>query len=150
MPTTLEQKKTQLDVLAVFHYVYGALVALLGFVVLASLGVGLGAASDWGKDWEPEAGCSILAVILVVLVLVGGTAALNFLAGRNLQRRQGYILVLVTAALNCTSVPFGTLLGIFTLAIVANVETRLLFEGHATSPAPPASPPAAPPTPPIE
>jgi hypothetical protein len=150
MPTTLEQKKTHLDVLAVFHYVYGGLTALLGLVILVSLGIGLGASSDWGNDWEPEAGCSILAVMVVMLLLIGGTAALNFLAGRNLQQRKGYILVLVTAALNCTSVPFGTLLGIFTLAIVANVETRLMFEGHSAQPAPPASPPAAPPTPPVE
>jgi heme/copper-type cytochrome/quinol oxidase subunit 3 len=138
MPTTLEQKKTHLDVLAVFHYVYGGLTALFGLVILAFLAVGMGAASGWGNDWEPEAGCSILAVIFVVFVLLGGTAVLNFLAARNLQRRRGYILVLVTAALNCTSVPFGTLLGIFTLAIVANVETRRLFDEHA-----PASLPAA-------
>lgn len=139
MPTTLEQKKTHLDVLAVFHYVYGALTALIGLAVLAFMTVGLGAATSWGDNWEPEAGCSILAVIFIVLVICGGTAVLNFLAGRALQRRSGYVLVLVTAALNCTSVPFGTLLGIFTLAIVANVETRGLFDEHA-----PALPPTAP------
>lgn len=138
MPSTLEQKKTHLDVLAVFHYVYGALTALIGFAVLAFLVVGLGAAVEWGDNWEPEAGCSILAVIFIALVICGGTAVLNFLAARSLQRRRGYILVLVTAALNCTSVPFGTLLGLFTLAIVANVETRGLFEDHA-----PAAPPTA-------
>jgi len=138
MPTTLEQKKTHLDVLAVFHYVYGGLTAVFGLIVLAFLAVGMGAASDWGHNWEPEAGCSILAVIFVVFVLLGGTAVLNFLAARNLQRRRGYIVVLVTAALNCTCVPFGTLLGIFTLAIVANVETRGLFDEHAPAQLPPA------------
>lgn len=146
--STVEQKETYLDILAVFHYVNGALSALVGFAVLTFLGIGLGAATEWGDNWEMEPGCSIGAIIFLVLVFVGGYAILNILTGRALQTRNHYVLSLVTSALNCLNMPFGTLLGIFTLVLLSDGQVRDIFRG--IRPAEPAGHAAQPPAPPAE
>jgi len=134
MPTTLQQKKNYLDILAVFHYVNGGLTALCTLGILAFLGIGLGAATGWGNDWEPEAGCSIVAIMAFAFVLAGGYAVLNLLAGRALQTRSHTVLVMITSGINCLNVPLGTLLGIFTLVMVSDPEVRWLFDYGDTPP----------------
>ena len=164
MPTTLRQKKNYLDILAVFHYVNGGLIALFTLGVLAFLGIGLGAATGWGNDWEPEAGCSIVAIMAFAFVFAGGYAVLNLLAGRALQTRNHTVLVMITSGINCLNMPLGTLLGIFTLVMVSDPEVRWLFDygdeaaataaattaPATTAPTTPRRRPQEPPAPPVE
>lgn len=128
--STPQQKHNYLDILAVFHYVNGGLAAIFTLAALGFLGIGLGAATGWGDNWQPEAGCSLLAVMILVLILLGGYAVLNLLAGRAIQTRNGYVVCLLTSAVNCLNIPLGTLLGIFTLVLLADPEVRPLFEGQ--------------------
>lgn len=127
---TLQHKDNYLDILSVFHYVNGGLAAIFTLAALGFLGIGLGAATGWGDDWAPEPGCSLIAVMILVLILLGGYAVLNLLAGRAIQTRSGYVLCLLTSAVNCLNIPLGTLLGIFTLVLLADPEVRPLFEGQ--------------------
>lgn len=122
-----EQKKSYLDILAVFHYVNGGLTALVALAAIAFLGIGLGAASDWGRNFQAEPTCAIVAVIFFVLVLVGGYAVLNLLAGRALHTRNSRILVLITSGVNCLNIPFGTLLGIFTFVMMVDPQVEWMF-----------------------
>lgn len=127
--TTLEQKKSYLDVLAVFHYVIGGLWAVTGVLAIGFMGVGLGAATSWGSDWEPEPGCALLTLMVFLVIVFGAYTVLNLIAGRALQTRNHYVLCLVTAGLNCLVVPLGTLLGIFSLVLLTDTSVRPLFEG---------------------
>jgi hypothetical protein len=128
-----QQKSNYLDILAVFHYVNGGLTAILTLGALGFLGIGLGGATDWGGHWEPEAGCSIIAIMTLIFILLGGYAVLNLLTGRAIQTRRGYVLCLLTSAVNCLNMPLGTLLGIFTLVLLADAEVRPLFEGQGAA-----------------
>ena len=128
--STPQQKRNYLDILAVFHYVNGGVMAIVTLSALGFMGIGLGAATSWGDDWEPEAGCSIIAVMCFIFVVLGGYALLNLLAGRALQTRSGYVLCLLTSGVNCLNMPLGTLLGIFTLVLLADPQVRPLFEGQ--------------------
>jgi len=126
--STLEQKKNYLDILAVFHYVNGGLHLLIAIAALCFIGIGLGAATSWGDDWQMEAGCSMLAVMALILVVLGGYGVLNLLAGRALHTRNHYVLVMLAAGVNCLNLPLGTLLGIFTLVMLSDPQVRPLFE----------------------
>lgn len=151
--STIEQKETYLDILAVFHYVNGALAALVGLAGLAFMGIGMGAASEWGRNWEMEPTCAITIGIVFVLIFVGGYAALNLLTGRALQTRNHYALSLVTSAFNCLNMPLGSLLGIFTLVLLSDREVRALFHGGqpaSVQPAGPGGSESQPPAPPVE
>jgi amino acid transporter len=126
--STFEQKKNYLDILAVFHYVNGGLHLLIALAAVGFLGIGLGAATEWGENWQAEAGCSLIAVMAMVFVLLGGYGALNLLAGRALHTRSNYVLAMLASAVNCLNLPLGTLLGIFTLVTLSDPQVKNLFE----------------------
>jgi len=56
------------------------------------------------------------------------------LAGRNLTRRRHYTFCLVAAALACMFMPFGTILGTFTIVVLQKDSVRQLFGPVPRSP----------------
>jgi hypothetical protein len=51
------------------------------------------------------------------------------MAGRCLSRRKGYSFALVMACVECLFVPFGTILGVFTIVVLSRESVRALFSG---------------------
>ncbi len=56
-------------------------------------------------------------------------AACTFLAGWLLALRKQYGFCIVFAIVNCVIVPFGTVLGIYTLVILLRPRVKTLFDG---------------------
>jgi hypothetical protein len=50
-----------------------------------------------------------------------------FLAGRFLQRREHHLFCLVMARISCTVVPFGTVLGTFTISVLMRPSVQEIF-----------------------
>ena len=81
----------------------------------------------------------IMVAFAVLGILFGWTVTiLVLLAGRALaaRRRRGFCIVV--AAIECMMMPLGTILGIFTIIVLARPSVVALFEGVPD--APPASP----------
>jgi hypothetical protein len=57
------------------------------------------------------------------------------IAGRCLSRRKSYSFALVMACIECLFVPFGTILGIFTIVVLSRKSVKALFS-DAQTPAP--------------
>jgi hypothetical protein len=57
------------------------------------------------------------------------------IAGRCLSRRKGYSFALVIACIECLFVPFGTILGVFTIVALSRESVRALFS-NVTAQAP--------------
>lgn len=128
----------QLRLLAIFHYVFGGLVALMSLIPTFYLLIGAALASgvfvsDATATPDRQAarfvGGIFVAVASVVLLFSLVFAALVVKAGRNLARQRGYTFALVIAALCCFLMPIGTVLGIFTLVVLTRDSVRELFEG---------------------
>ena len=49
------------------------------------------------------------------------------LAGRFISQRRSYTFCLVMAAVQCTFIPFGTVLGVFTIVALQKPSVRQLF-----------------------
>ena len=128
--TTDEQ---HLDLLAVFHYIVGGLTGLLACFPLIHVGVGLLFLRGGFEGPNPPP-----AVIGWVFVIVGGffvlcgwlLAAAILVAGRNLKRRRARTYCLVVGALECMLMPFGTILGVFTLIVLTKEPVQALFEAR--------------------
>jgi hypothetical protein len=58
-------------------------------------------------------------------------ALLKLLTAVRLKERRSRMLCLVTAALSCLEVPYGTTLGIWTFIVLGRQSVRRLFEGEA-------------------
>jgi hypothetical protein len=133
--TTIEQKQSYLDMLAIGYYVVGALAGLLSCLALLYIGLGGVMAFNpraFGPD-EPPAfvGCMVLAMGLFGLTLGWAYAAAMIWAGRNLAARRRYRSVMVMAVVSCLFTPLGTALGILTLILLAQPEVKALFAGPA-------------------
>lgn len=128
------QDEEHLRLLALCHYILAGLTALFGSFPLIHLAVGLmlllsPPAGPGGPS--PDEAKLVGGIFVAVgggLVLFGWTLALLlFLGGRRLSRRHGLFFCQVVAALSCLMVPIGTVLGVFTLLVLARPGVRTLF-----------------------
>jgi hypothetical protein len=126
----MDQDRNHLQLLTVFHYVVGGLTALVFLFPLLHLAMGLGLATGAFGETDPQArliGC-LLAAVAGMFILAGLTlAACIVAAGRCLARRRRYMFCLVVAGVSCGLMPFGTVLGVFTILVLQRQSVRALF-----------------------
>ena len=135
----MDRDTEQLNLLAIFHYVVAGLAALFSFFPLLYTTVGAififaarhGTAKP-GEDLPPEFLGWIFAVLGSVLFLIGLSMAICILiAGRSLALRKRYSFALVMACIECLFIPFGTILGVFTIVVLSRESVRGLFSTAA-------------------
>jgi hypothetical protein len=112
-----------ITILAVLHIACSGL-ALLGAVVVFLAIVGGGLLSGDAKAIGITAGVgTIVALILFVF------AAPGLIGGIGLLKRGSWarILVLIVGCLNLLNIPFGTALGIYTIWVLVQPESKTIF-----------------------
>jgi hypothetical protein len=122
-----------LKLLSIFHYIKGGITALFACIPIIHVVLGLVfiiAPEVFGHgNNQPPAFVGLLLVMLgVFLILFGWTfAILALITGRCIARRKHYTFCLVVACVECLSVPFGTVLGVFTILVLNRRRVRELF-----------------------
>ena len=141
----LTRDEEQLRLLSIFHYVVAGLGALFSFFPL--IYVGMGALMVCGKldGPHPDPTARIMGWVFlgigVVFFLMGmGFVACVALAGRYLSRRTHYTYCFTMGAVECIFMPFGTVLGVFTIIVLQKEAVRRLFGLPLFSPPVVASP----------
>jgi len=130
----MNQDEEHLRLLSIFHYVVGGLMALFACIPFIHLVVGLlmlFAPEIFGpnKNNPPRAVGLMFVVIASVIILAGWVLAGTVIwAGRCLAQQRHHTFCLVVAALSCFFVPFGTVLGVFTLVVLVRPTVKTLFE----------------------
>ena len=137
----MDRDTEQLNLLAIFHYVVAGLAAIFSFFPLLYTAVGVtfifaarhGTAKP-GEDLPPEFLGWIFAVLGLVLFVMGIAMAICILiAGRCLSRPRCYSFALVMACVECLFIPFGTILGVFTIIVLLRESVKALFAATQTS-----------------
>jgi hypothetical protein len=131
----MNRDQEHLQLLSIFHYVVAGLAALFSFFPLLYTIIGtifiFAARHDTakpGEDLPPEFLGWIFAVIGSGLFLFGLAIAICILiAGRSLALRKRYSFAMVTACIECIFVPFGTILGVFTIVVLSRESVKGLF-----------------------
>ena len=131
----MNQDREHLRLLAIFHYVVAGLAALFSLfpLIYAMIGVifvfiARHGTPKPGEELPPEFLGWIFIGIGSVLFLLGiGLAICILIAGRCLSRRKGYTFALVIACIECLFVPFGTILGVFTIVSLSRESVKALF-----------------------
>jgi hypothetical protein len=132
-----------LRLLAVFHKVVALLLALFGCFPLIHLTVGLGllagGLSNDRHDLIPAAfmGWLFVCIGAFVMTALWTLAIFVYRSAAFLEAHRRYTYCLVIGALLCTFMPFGTVLGIFTILVLVRPSVKALFDGGP--PAPPAT-----------
>ncbi|HRH46468.1 MAG TPA: hypothetical protein PKY82_32795 [Pyrinomonadaceae bacterium] len=131
----------QLRLLSIFHYVLAGLCIfpLLYGVFYMVIGIFAGAmiaSAPNNKDGGPPAVLfgGIFVFIGLFIVIVSLTIGfLIFKSGRNLSKQTGYTFCFVIACISCVFMPFGTILGIFTIIVLSRDTVKALFNGQNVS-----------------
>lgn len=123
-----------LRLLAVFHYVCAGIMALGACVPLIHLVLGLFmvfSPQTFGpaKGQQPPlfVGWLFIGLASVIILLGWAMALLTAYSGRCLQKRRRYMFSFVIAAIMCVFMPFGTVLGVFTLVVLSRPSVKPLF-----------------------
>jgi hypothetical protein len=127
--------------LAIFHYVVAGVAVLFSLFPLLYTTIGtifVFAARHGtpkpGEELPPEFLGWIFVVLGALLFLLGIAMAICiFIAGRCLSRRKGYSFTLVMACIECLFIPFGTILGVFTVIALSRESVKALFAEAQTS-----------------
>ena len=121
--------------LAIFHYIVAGLAALFSLFPLLYTTIGAififvarhGTAKA-GEELPPEFLGWIFVGLGSFLFLLGITMAICILiAGRCLSRCRCYSFTLVMACVECLFIPFGTILGVFTIIALSRESVKTLF-----------------------
>lgn len=124
-----------LKLLSLFHYI-GAGFALLGLIFLGLHYLMFSTVMSNPDVWKGSASAApppqefwqIMKWFYAVFgALMVSSLVLNVLAGIYLRAKKHRTFCIVVAALNCLEMPFGTILGIFTLVVLARASVREAF-----------------------
>jgi hypothetical protein len=143
------QDKEHLRILSILYYVFGGLGVFGGLfpLIYVAMGVfmvsgGMGPPARGGAGGPPPE----LATFGYFFIFIGGGISLFLFAlagcalftGYNLSRRKRYMFCFVDACICCIQVPLGTILGVFTIVVLARPGVKELFDDSPaeTLPAP--------------
>jgi hypothetical protein len=134
---TMEDEKRHIELLAIFHYVVGAITALMSCLPIIHLALGImvvsGTMGDNSRGHGPPAAFGWLFIAIAsVFILTGWTFAICIVvAGRRLAKFNHWTFCLVVAAFECMLMPFGTVLGVFTIITLTRPSVKQRFESTA-------------------
>lgn len=137
----MSQDAEQLKLLSIFHYVVGGLMTLFALFPLIYVGLGLffilgpHKFADRGGEAPPAIVGWFFVIIFGFVFLFGETIAILIITtGRYLAQRSHYSFCQVIACIECLFMPFGTVLGIFTIILLLRDSVKPLFKGQSTTP----------------
>lgn len=130
----MNQDEEHLRLLSIFHYVVGGITALFACFPFIHLALGIALVSGAfpvrpGQEGMDVIGGWVFICVASFLILLGWTLAVAILlAGRSLARRTHYTYCLAVGGIECIFIPFGTVLGVFTIIVLSRPSTKALFQ----------------------
>ena len=129
----MNKDEEHLKLLSIFHYVVGGLAGLFALFPVIHLVIGLVfilAPEVFESDGEaPPAFLGWFFVIFAGMFIITGWVLAGFIitAGRFLARCRHRLFCLVIAGIECAFIPFGVVLGVFTIIVLMRESVKELF-----------------------
>jgi hypothetical protein len=123
-----------LRLLVIFHYICAGLVALFASFFLAYIVIGIlmviGAIPVKDNNGAPAPhwlGFIMIFIGLIPICFGWGLAILLFLSARYMSARRRRIFSFVIACVDCAFMPFGTILGVFTIIVLSRPSVKAIY-----------------------
>jgi hypothetical protein len=128
----MSKDEEHIRLLSIFHYIVGGIAALFALFPIIHLIMGiamiLGCFDDKSGEGPPAfMGYMFITMSLAFMFAGWVFAILLIVAGRFLSKRKHYMFCLITAAIGCIFMPFGTVLGVFTIIVLMQPSVKELF-----------------------
>jgi hypothetical protein len=136
----MNQDAEHLRLLSIFHYVVAGVAAFCSVFPLIYTAVGFvfvalshHPPTNPSQQPPPAALGWVFVGVGIFLFLLGAVFALVLVfAGRSLSRRRHYWYAFVVACIECVFIPFGTILGVFTIIVLSRESVKTLFSIETT------------------
>ncbi|MHC4060618.1 MAG: hypothetical protein ACYSUC_05245 [Planctomycetota bacterium] len=133
----MDEDVGHLKLLSIFHYVVGGIAAFFACFPIIHLIIGIGMLAG-GFEQASSNGHFPAFLFGLMFVLIPGfimlcgwaLAICLIIAGRQLAERKHYTFCLVTACISCIFMPFGTVLGVFTIIVLMRPSVKELFAAN--------------------
>ena len=129
------QDAEHVRILSILFYVFGGLGALGGLFPLIYVAMGAafvsGGMGGAAGGPPPAVGYLLIAFGGIASLLVWSIAGCTLFTAYNLGRKTRYMFCFVIACLCCMSVPLGTILGVFTIIVLARPAVKEMFDRGA-------------------
>ncbi len=128
------QDQEHLNLLATFHYVVGGIGVLFACMPLLHLGFGIaflaGAIPEANDGSGPPEWFGLLFVLIGgMFFIIGQAIAWGIIySGKQLKNRRKYMFSFIVACVMCFFIPFGTVLGIFTIVVLSRESVKQLYD----------------------
>jgi hypothetical protein len=148
----MNEDQQQLHLLGIFWYVFGALAGLCSCLPLVHVGMGIAMLTGNfphrpDQPFPEKAFGGLIIVFASAFILLGWAfSACMIVTARFLHRHKHYTFCLVLAALLCMQAPFGTVLGVFTILVLARPSVQEIFAREKARARAAAAPPPPPPS----
>ncbi len=123
----MNQDEEHLKLLSIFHYVVGGIFGLVACIPLIHFTIGLAMLAG-AIEGAPRFAGLMLVMMSIFFIAAGWTLAICLIvSGRNLSRRTHYRFSFIIACISCAFMPFGTVLGVFTIIVLMRPAVKQLF-----------------------
>ena len=131
----MNQDESQLNSLAIAHFIVGGLMVLISCIPL--IHVVIGSLFIWGwcgnlpetcDQVSPFVGWIFFIVGILAFVFAQVSSILVILSGRCLMKRKRYLFSFIMACVACLFVPLGSVLGIFTIIVLSRESVKQLYK----------------------
>lgn len=132
----MEQNLDQIKILSIFHFVVAGLAGLFACFPIFHLAMGISMLVGGFMPNEVSAEAPfpfalfglMFTIIPALMILAGWIFAICLaLAGYFLFKKQHYMFCLVMAGICCVFMPFGTVLGVFSIVVLMRPSVKGLF-----------------------
>ena len=132
----MEKDIEQINLLKIFHYIVGGLGCLFSCMPLLYVGMGiflLISPESFNNQYEqnsiPDWFAYIFICMGLLFFLLGQALSICIIySGKCLNNRKKYMFSFVVACISCMFVPFGTILGIFTIIVLSRDSVKKMYE----------------------
>ena len=129
----MTQDEQYLRTVSIFHYIVAGFAVLFSLIPAIHLVLGILMASGVLSDAKDPFPLALVGWFFIVFASIWIMTGLTFstcvlLAGRNLQARRRYMFCLVMACVECMFMPFGTVLGVFTILLLLKEQVKAEFD----------------------
>jgi hypothetical protein len=129
----MSQDEQHLNLLSIFHYVVGGMTALFSCIPFlhVAMGVAMLCGAFEGGNPPPRFFAWMFILFPAVFILIGwALSVVIIIAGRKLKGRASRTFCLAVAGLECILMPFGTVLGVFTIVVLMKESVKELFAAN--------------------
>lgn len=133
----MDQDLEQIRLISIFHYIIAGIAGLFACFPVIHLLIGISILtgsifpSDVPSDLLPFPFILfglMFTLLPAAMIFLGWAFAIGMaLAGYFLTRKRHYMFCLVMAGISCVFMPFGTVLGVFTIVVLIRPSVKELF-----------------------